>query len=85
MKIYIVTREPFHDNSTILGAFSSLEKAEADPIDDKPVAWRRSGFYVGRWDQCVAESTVPEAPDADSAYLIFELEVDAVDEPTSHE
>ena len=27
MKIYVITEEPYHDNSTIYGAYDSIEKA----------------------------------------------------------
>jgi hypothetical protein len=64
MKVYVVTEEPDHDNSTILGVYSSLEKAKATRAGN----WNTDGFYVQIWG-AVAESALEEG------YLIFEFEL----------
>ena len=49
-KIYIVTREPFHDNSTLLGAYPSIDAAECS-VSPSPDKWSRS---VDRDDNVVS-------------------------------
>ena len=51
MKVYILTREPYHENSTICDAYTSLEAAEA--AAGEPM--RRDGYYVKKWG-CVSEA-----------------------------
>lgn len=57
MKVYVVTREPFHNNSTILSAHTTLAGAERS-VPDAPGShgtardgsprgkWSREGFYI---------------------------------------
>ena len=67
-KIYIVTREPFHDNSTLLGAYPSIDAAECS-VSPSPDKWSRS---VNRHDSLVSRY-LPDEGDDD--YEIHELVV----------
>lgn len=85
MKIYVLTFEPSEENSLVIGAYSSIEKAIEDaetwtdgndegwkaPARD---AWSREGFYVDEWENVVAQAKVEDAHNKHA--LIFELEVD---------
>lgn len=46
MKVYVLTSEPYHDNSTILGVYLSREAAEAA----QPGKWARSHWSEDRWE-----------------------------------
>ena len=58
-KIYIVTREPFHDNSTLLGAYPSIDAAERS-VSPSPDKWSRS---VERDDAVVSRYLPNEGED----------------------
>lgn len=66
--VYVVTDEPYHDNSSILGVYDSLEKAKASVAD---VKWDAEGYYVKYWG---AASNSPEQPGG-GHYLIHRFEV----------
>jgi len=72
MKIYLVTEEPYHDNSTILSAHSTLEKAKA--AYDAP--WQDDGYYVDSWTHVVSFAKLPNDRAKAEEYMIYELEVD---------
>ena len=75
MKVYVLSEEPYHDNSGVLGAFSSVESAiDAAPSD---LQWRREGFYCTNWPCVVAET---RDDDRGSAYLIREFDLDVMPE-----
>lgn len=40
-KIYLLTMEPFHDNSTVLGAYASIDAAERS-VSTSPDKWSRT-------------------------------------------
>jgi hypothetical protein len=69
MKVYVLTEQPYHDSSTIVGAFSSLTAAE---IASGRSNWLHEGFYIDNWSHCVAQSV---RNDDDDLMLIFEFEV----------
>ncbi len=52
-KVYVVSQEPYHDNSTILGAFATLGDAEGS-LPDKQ--WIHDGYYSKNWKNVVAET-----------------------------
>ena len=58
-KIYIVTIEPFHDNSTLLGAYPSIDAAERS-ISPSPDKWSR---FVDRDDSLVSQYRPDEGED----------------------
>jgi hypothetical protein len=67
MKVYVLTSEPYHDNSTVLGAYSTLQAAKV-----------ASGLADREWDDgydsidmCVAALT----KDDDTDLFIYELEI----------
>ena len=69
MKVYIITGEPYHDNSSIGRVFDSLKAA----MDAHPADWSHEGHYVTHCDRVVAES----GEDEDGyTYLIHEREVE---------
>lgn len=41
MKVYVAVMEPYHDGSTVLGAYSSIEKAQQAVPGD----WITDGWY----------------------------------------
>jgi hypothetical protein len=85
MKIYVLTFEPAEENSLVIGAYTSIDKA----IDEAAMwtdgneegwkapakdAWVREGFYITNWENVVAQAQVDGAHNHHA--LIFELEVD---------
>lgn len=78
MKIYIATAEPFHDNSTIIGVFATLEAAKAafPPVFHTPVVWRKDSLS-SRWVTNARESAAYETWLADT-FEINLVEVEAV-------
>lgn len=68
MKVYVVTCEPYHENSSIEGVYSSLELAKNSM---RRVSWSEIGPYVTNDTAVVAE-----ASKGDDVYLIHEIEVD---------
>jgi hypothetical protein len=71
MMVYVVTAEPYHDNSSVLGAYSSMEVAKAA----HPAEWNDEGFYV-EWPGVVAYAV--EGDDKELR-VIYALVVDAKD------
>jgi hypothetical protein len=69
LKVYVVTHEPYHDNGTVMGAYSSVENA----MNAYPCDWFSEGHYVTH-QGAVREASDP--PDSGSDYLIWELEID---------
>ncbi len=53
MKVYVLTEEPYHDNSTVLGVYASLTAAELSRPDAK---WR------GREDNDPRDYNQPPPP-----------------------
>lgn len=85
MKIYVLTFEPSHENSLVVGTYSSIEKAIEDAATwtdgaemgwkaPEASAWSRQGSYVDEWENVVAQAKVEGAHNQDA--LIFELELD---------
>lgn len=65
MIVYVVTYEPYHDNSTVLGVYTSLAAiASAFPKH----TFVTEGSYVGTWPNCVAECIDTKH---DCEYLVF--------------
>jgi hypothetical protein len=86
MKIYLVTSEPFDDNSKVIGAFASLAGAEAllptAQWNRDPESFYKS-FYIKHrtrivsWIRRTNQSILPVEEDIDGGtYLIHELEVE---------
>lgn len=48
MTIFILTLEPYHDNSTVVGAYPSIESAKdaAAELGIERSSWLTDGFYV---------------------------------------
>jgi hypothetical protein len=58
-KIYVLSREPYHDNSTVLGVFSSLQKAEE---------FGTSLQVNGPWNRSFGVTGEPSFDDADEGF-----------------
>jgi hypothetical protein len=71
--VYVLTSEPYHDNSTVIGVYHSLDAA----IAAHPADWQRDGFYIDHWPHCVAQAAVDmeHRQDCADALLVFEHEV----------
>ena len=70
MKVYVVTAEPYHENSTVLGAFSSLEKAK----NTFPGEWDDDGYYVN-WANVVSCTAWKDTSMTEDLF-IYEFEID---------
>jgi|KBSSwiStaDraftv2_1062776.scaffolds.fasta_scaffold00198_27 hypothetical protein len=69
MKILVVTYEPFHDNSSVVGAFSSLDAVKkAFPN----LQFSTEGYYVS--GPVVAQQVIPKG--SDELLIVTELELD---------
>ncbi len=69
MKILIVTYEPYHENSFVVGAFSSLDAVrKAFPN----LQFLTEGYYVKH--PVVAQQVIPKG--CDELLIVTELEVD---------
>jgi hypothetical protein len=66
-KVYVVVWEPYHDNGSLYGVFSSIESAERS---EPGVEFSRHGWYVDNREGCVSQGCT----DSD-CYLIYEREV----------
>lgn len=76
MKVYVVTGEPYHDNSSLEGVYSSPERAKSS----KPhVRWRVADFYAGNGWNAMFEGYYAmrgtDEDEPDCAYLIREVTV----------
>jgi len=58
-KIYIVTREPFHDNSTLLGAYPSIDAAKLS-VSPSPDKW---SLHVNPSDNVISRYLADEGED----------------------
>jgi hypothetical protein len=62
MKLYVLTFEPYHENSTVMGLYNEFEKAmealKHSSDDDKETEWCSSDTYeLQEWDTETGEQT----------------------------
>lgn len=65
--VYVVTWEPYHDNSEVRGVYVSLKVAK-DSFGH--LEWADEGYYVTHWPDVVSQ-----ASDVLATWLIREMEV----------
>lgn len=51
LHIYVVTEEPYHDNSTILTAYLTLEEAQDFTQNGEPISWAQNPHNKDVWYQ----------------------------------
>jgi hypothetical protein len=71
MTVYVLTQEPYHDTSSVLGVYASLEAAKVGTEHAYGHEWDSEGYYVTHWG-----ATAQLDLGGDSLYLIraFDLE-----------
>jgi hypothetical protein len=70
MTVYVLTQEPYHDTSSVLGVYATVDAAKA-ASPGRSDQWDSEGYYVTHWG-AVAQLDLG----GDSLYLIraFDLE-----------
>lgn len=69
--VFVVIREPFHETSTLIGVYSTLEKAK---LSHPNQVWDDNSWYVSNRNRCVSSSPASLAED-EELLLIFQTEV----------
>jgi hypothetical protein len=71
MKVYVLTQQPYHDSTHLVGAYWSLAGAiEASPHGE---GWVFDGFYRQNWEHVVAERDAADDEDFE-VWLIYEFD-----------
>lgn len=85
MKVYVLTLEPYHENSVLIGVFSTLEAAQSHELGPseqgapEPGPWRPGGVWVGG-EPLHREWTAGNPMERWATYQITEMPLDGVPE-----